>query len=166
MEGHGRLSTRNPLPTFTGLPLSSTTSAPTPGRGRVAEPGLAGVAPGMGEIMMLPVSVCHQVSTIGHLPLPITRSYQCHAVGLIGSPTEPSRRNDDRSCEFGQSSPCRTKERIAVGEVYRMVTRYFSISRQKRSGLGQSGAPSNISVVAPAASGPYTTYECPVTQPM
>src|SRR3954468_1150560 len=126
MEGHGLLRTRNPLPSFTTLPLSSTTSAATPGSGRVAEPGFAGVAPGMGEIMMLPVSVCHHVSTMGHFPLPITRSYQCQAVGLIGSPTEPSNRNDDRSCEFGQSSPCRTNDRIAVGEVYRIVTRYFS----------------------------------------
>src|SRR5438132_4731105 len=117
IEGHGLLSTRNPLPTFTGLPLSSTTSATTPGRGRVADPGFAGVAPGIGEIMMLPVSVCHHVSTIGHLPLPMTRLYQCHAVGLMGSPTEPSSRSDDRSCEFGQSSPWRTNERIAVGDV-------------------------------------------------
>src|SRR6185312_16059144 len=117
MEGHGLLRTRNPLPSFTVSPLSFTTSAATPGSGRVAEPGFAGVAPGMGEIMMLPVSVCHQVSTMGHLPLPITRLYQCHAVGLIGSPTDPSKRSDDRSCEFGQSSPCFTNERIAVGEV-------------------------------------------------
>jgi len=47
------------------LPLSSTISGTTPGSGRVADPGLVGVAPGMGEIMMAPVSVCHHVSTIG-----------------------------------------------------------------------------------------------------
>src|SRR4051794_8759897 len=117
MEGHGLLSTRNPLPTFTGLPLSSRTSAMTPGSGRVAEPGFAGVAPGTGEIMMLPVSVCHQVSTMGHFSFPMTRLYQCHAVGLMGSPTEPSNRKDERSRWFGQSSPCRMNERIAVGDV-------------------------------------------------
>src|SRR5436305_3732343 len=99
IDGHGLLSTRNPLPSFTGSPLSLTTSAATPGNGRVAEPGFAGVAPGMGEIMMLPVSVCHHVSTIGHLCFPMTRLYQCHAVGLIGSPTEPSSRNEERSWE-------------------------------------------------------------------
>jgi hypothetical protein len=31
----------------------------------VAEPGRKVVAPGSGEIMMAPVSVCHQVSTSG-----------------------------------------------------------------------------------------------------
>jgi hypothetical protein len=31
----------------------------------VAEPGFRAVAPGRGEISMPPVSVCHQVSTIG-----------------------------------------------------------------------------------------------------
>src|SRR3954452_23475611 len=107
IDGHGLLSTKNPFPTLTGFPLSSTTSAITPGSGRVAEPGFAGVAPGTGEIMMEPVSVCHHVSTMGHFSFPITRLYQCHAVGLIGSPTDPSSRNDERSRLFGQSSPCR-----------------------------------------------------------
>ncbi len=36
---------------------------------------------------------------------------------------------------------------------------------QSRSGCGQFGAPSNIMHVAPQVSGPYTMYECPVTQP-
>src|SRR5437879_3756862 len=117
IEGHGLLSTRNPLPTFTGVPLSSTTSAATPGSGRVADPGFVGVAPGTGEIMMLPVSVCHQGSTMGQRSFPITRLYQCHAVGLMGSPTEPSRRSEERSRLLGQSSPCRMNERMAVGEV-------------------------------------------------
>ena len=44
-----------------------------PGSGTVAEPGLAGVAPGRGAIMMAPVSVCHQVSTMGQRPPPISR---------------------------------------------------------------------------------------------
>jgi hypothetical protein len=37
---------------------------------------------------------------------------------------------------------------------------------QKREKSGQFGAPSYISTVAPFCSGPYTTYECPVTQPI
>src|SRR5258708_36852342 len=98
-----------------GVPLSSTISGDTPGSGRVADPGLAGVAPGTGEIMMLPVSVCHHVSTMGQRSFPITRWYQCHAVGLIGSPTEPSKRSEERSRLLGQSSPWRMNERIAVG---------------------------------------------------
>ena len=46
------------------------------------------------------------------------------------------------------------KARMAVGDVYRMLTRYFSMMRQKRSGCGKSGAPSYITLVAPAESGP------------
>jgi hypothetical protein len=34
-------------------------------------PGLVAMTPGSGDIMMPPVSVCHQVSTIGHRPPPI-----------------------------------------------------------------------------------------------
>ena len=48
-------------------------SASMPGSGSVHEPGLVAVTPGSGEIMMAPVSVCHQVSTIGQRPPPITR---------------------------------------------------------------------------------------------
>ena len=51
------------------LPSPSTSSGLTPKNGRVAEPGLRSVAPGSGVIRMPPVSVCHQVSTIGSLPV-------------------------------------------------------------------------------------------------
>ena len=67
--------------------------------------------------MMAPVSVCHHVSTMGQRPLPMTVWYHIHASGLIGSPTDPSRRKLDRSDLFGHSSPWRMKERIAVGAV-------------------------------------------------
>ena len=66
---------------------------------------------------MWPVSVCHQVSTTGHRPPPMTFQYQTHASGLIGSPTEPSSRRVERSQRFGYSSPQRMKVRIAVGAV-------------------------------------------------
>src|SRR4051812_44406054 len=71
IDGHGFRMMSLP-PTFgpTSLPFSSTIAASTPKKGRVALPGLAGVAPGRGEIMMPPVSVCHQVSTIGQRPPP------------------------------------------------------------------------------------------------
>src|SRR5207253_2760864 len=88
-----------------GFPCLSTTSGTMPGRGRVAEPGLVGVAPGNGEIMIIPVSVCHQVSTIGQRLPPMVSWYQIQASGLIGSPTVPSRRRLDRSWAFGQRSP-------------------------------------------------------------
>ena len=60
------------------------------------EPGLQVLAPGSGLIMCAPVSVCHQVSTIGVSSAPNTVRYQRHASGLIGSPTEPSRRRLER----------------------------------------------------------------------
>ena len=49
----------------TELPSLSTMSASTPGNGKVADPGLVAMAPGSGVIMIIPVSVCHQVSTTG-----------------------------------------------------------------------------------------------------
>ena len=66
---------------------------------------------------MPPVSVCHQVSTIGQRSLPMTRWYHIHASGLIGSPTVPSSRRDDRSRAAGHASPHCMKARIAVGAV-------------------------------------------------
>src|SRR3546814_6895362 len=81
-------------------PLASTIAGCTPKNGLVADPGLVGIAPGSGEIMMPPVSVCHQVSTIGSLPLPTTSPYQRQASGLIGSPTLPSSRSDLREVFF------------------------------------------------------------------
>ena len=82
------------------LPLSSTKAGWTPKKGRVAEPGLSLVAPGSGVIMMPPVSVCHQVSTMGQRPSPTTRWYHSQASGLIGSPTVPSSLSEDRSVRF------------------------------------------------------------------
>ena len=67
--------------------------------------------------MMAPVSVCHQVSTIGVRSPPMTRRYQIQASGLIGSPTEPRSRREDRSNFWGISSPHFMKVRIAVGAV-------------------------------------------------
>ena len=118
MLGHGRLMMRKPpSPTGTGLPCRSTTSTITPGSGLVALPGLVTVAPGSGAIMIAPVSVCHQVSTTGHRPPPMTSWYHIHASGLIGSPTLPSTRSDDRSQPFGHWSPHFMNARIAVGAV-------------------------------------------------
>ena len=72
IAGHGFVITSQPpwcAPT--GFPFSSTTSAATPGNGFVAEPGFRVSAPGRGVIRIIPVSVCHHVSTTGHLPPPI-----------------------------------------------------------------------------------------------
>src|SRR5664279_4270646 len=155
MEGHGRLITRKPPePKGTRSPARVTTSASTPGSGLVAEPGVVATAPGIGAIKMQPVSVCHQVSTIGQRLPPITSRYHIHASGLMGSPTVPNKRNELRSCFFGHSSPHLMKVRIAVGAVYRMLTLCFSMVAQKRSNAGQLGAPSYIRTVAPFCKGP------------
>src|SRR5207249_11277132 len=155
IEGHGRRMISLP-PIFgpTSLPFSSTTAGSTPKKGSVALPGFVGIAPGKGVIRIDPVSVCHHVSTIGQRPPPMFLWYHIHASGLIGSPTVPSRRSDERSCFATHSLPQRINARIAVGAVYRMLMRYSSMIFQKRSGCGQFGAPSYITVVAPFASGP------------
>src|SRR5208282_4504301 len=99
------------------LPSRVTTSAAIPGSGYVAEPGLVAIAPGIGLIMIPPVSVCHHVSTIGHRSPPITLRYHIHASGLNGSPTEPSDLSLDTSCFFTHASPHFMKVRMAVGAV-------------------------------------------------
>jgi len=88
-----------------------------PGSGLVALPGLVAVTPGSGEIMIAPVSVCHQVSTIGQRSPPMTLWYHSQAFGLIGSPTVPSRRSEERSWRAGCSGPHFMHARIAVGAV-------------------------------------------------
>src|ERR671932_1967289 len=118
MPGHGLRSVRKPPPSCTTEPSLRTTAASTPGNGFVADPGFVAVMPGSGVIMIWPVSVCHQVSTIGQRSPPMTLWYQADARGLIGSPTDPSSRSDERSCLFGYSSPHLMQARIAVGAVY------------------------------------------------
>src|ERR1700722_1876145 len=105
----------------TVCPFSSTMSATMPGNGLVALPGIVVVTPGSGVIMMLPVSVCHHVSTTGQRPPPMLSRYHIQASGLIGSPTLPSKRRDERSCLPVYSVPHFMNVRIAVGAVYRIV---------------------------------------------
>ena len=83
----------------------------------VAEPGFVVVTPGSGVMRIIPVSVCHQVSTIGQRPPPMCSWYQIQASGLIGSPTEPSRRSERESCFAACSGPHFMWARIAVGAV-------------------------------------------------
>src|SRR2546421_6150193 len=118
IAGHGLVITMYP-PSLapTGFPSRVITSVSIPGNGLVAEPGFVGVAPGNGLIMIAPVSVCHHVSTIGQRSFPMTRWYHIQASGLIGSPTVPRSRSEDRSCRRGHSSPYLMKARIAVGAV-------------------------------------------------
>ncbi len=117
IAGQGRVRTRYPPPApfGTSFPSASTTFAEMPGNGTVAEPGRRVVRPGSGVMRIMPVSVCHHVSTTGQRPPPTFVRYQSQASGLIGSPTVPSSRSDDRSCFAGHDSPCFMNARIAVG---------------------------------------------------
>src|ERR1700722_16387576 len=128
----------------------------TPKNGRVADPGFRSVAPGSGEIRMPPVSVCHQVSTMGQRPSPTTRGYHSQASGLMGSPTEPNSRRVFREHVFTGASPSRMSDRIAVGDEYIIVTLCLSTICQNRLTVGEFGPPSNMAVVSPLSSGPYT----------
>ncbi len=117
MPGQGRVSASRPPPSVTFSPSAVRISASMPGNGRVADPGLQSTMPGSGVIMIWPVSVCHQVSTIGHRLPPMCSWYHIHASGLIGSPTDPSSRRLDRSRPAGQSVPHFMNARMAVGAV-------------------------------------------------
>src|SRR5436190_1482286 len=88
----------------------------------VVEPAFSVVTPGSGVIRIIPVSVCHQVSTTGVRSPPTCSRYHTHASGLIGSPTVPRRRSVERSCRFAYSGPHFMCVRIAVGAVYNTVT--------------------------------------------
>ena len=76
-----------------------------------------GVAPGSGEIMIAPVSVCHQVSTMGQRFLPMASKYHFQAAGLIGSPTVPRSRRLLMSCLSIHSMPQDMNARTAVAEL-------------------------------------------------
>ena len=118
MPGHGAVMHRWPSSlTAAGLPSSydhGRLHAEERSRGRAR---LERAGAGSGVIMMPPVSVCHHVSTIGQRPPPIFSWYHIQASGLMGSPTEPSRRRLDQSCLSTHSSPRLMKERMAVGAV-------------------------------------------------
>ena len=73
--------------------------------------------PGSGVMRIIPVSVCHHVSTIGVRLPPMCSRYQTQASGLIGSPTLPSNRRELRSCFAAYSGPHFMWVLIVVGAV-------------------------------------------------
>src|SRR5580698_3385176 len=118
IEGQGlRITNSPPEPGGTGCPSRVTTSGSMPKNGRVAEPGLVGTAPGIGAIRIAPVSVCHQVSTMGQRLWPIFSRYHIHASGLMGSPTVPSSRSESSLYLSTNLLPHLMNARIAVGAV-------------------------------------------------
>ena len=88
-----------------------------PKKGNVAEPGFVGVAAGKGEINIPPVSVCHQVSTIGQFSFPIILLYHFHSGSLIGSPTVPKILRLLKFLDSTQVLPSFIKALKAVGAV-------------------------------------------------
>ena len=99
------------------IPSLSTIPTSIPGNGLVQVPGIVLVTPGIGAIILAPVSVCHHVSTTGHFEEPIFEWYHSQALGLIGSPTVPSNLNDSKSKSSGRFSPNFISVLIAVGAV-------------------------------------------------
>ncbi|MOA04424.1 hypothetical protein D3C78_1239760 [compost metagenome] len=99
------------------LPWSSSSTGCTPNIGWVAHPGFIRWLLTSGLIMMPPVSVCHQVSTMGQRCSPTALKYHSQASGLIGSPTLPSRRRLLREVFCSGPLPSRIKARRAVGAV-------------------------------------------------
>src|SRR5262245_42682403 len=102
IEGHGlSITSRPPSLTPASVPSWRSTFGEIPKNGSEHEPGLLAIAPGSGVITIDPVSVCQYVSTMGQRSPPIVFRYHIHASGLIGSPTVPSKRKEDRSCLVG-----------------------------------------------------------------
>ena len=121
----------------------------------MAAPGLVAVMPGSGVMRMPPVSVCHQVSTMGQRSPPMWVRYQIQASGLMGSPTDPRRRRLERSCEAGQLlAPLHEGPdggRRGVEDVDLVLLDEAATSGRAP---GVSGVPSYMTEVVPLASGP------------
>lgn len=69
------------------------------------------------EIMWAPVSVCHHVSAMGQRPSPTTSKYQRQTSGLMGSPTLPRTRREERSCLVTHASSTAISDLRTVGAV-------------------------------------------------
>src|SRR5580658_248964 len=121
--------------------------------GGPALPGFIGSIPGLVEQRNPPVSVCHQVSVTAASPRPTTSKYHFQASGSIGSPTVVMHLKW-LSYFFGSSGPSFLSDRIAVGDVWKMLTPNRSAIRQGRPASGNVGTPSYITVVAARARGP------------
>ncbi len=113
------------------------------------EPGRISVAAKL-EIMMPPVSVCHQLSCTGW---PNASWPQTTTSGLSGSPTLATKRRADRSWPRARSAPAFISIRSAVGAVYQTVTCCSARIRYQRSGSISS---SSTMVVTPWVSGAIT----------
>src|SRR5205823_13260969 len=115
---------------------------------------------------IIPVSVCHHVSTTGVRSPPMFSRYQTHASGLIGSPTVPSRRNDERSCLAAYSGP---PLHVRTDRRGRRVKDVDAVALDDRPPAVLVGVVRDSLVDHPGRavqSGPETMYECTVSEPM
>src|SRR5690606_37258978 len=119
MPGHGNLMHKRPSLWFSLIsdPDSSMSTGWILAKGRVPPWGLVGVTKGIGEIKIPPVSVCHQVSTIGDFFSPTFSLYQCQASSLMDSPTEPRTFRLLRSYLDTKSTLSLARALMAVGAV-------------------------------------------------
>ena len=120
--------------------------AVTPGSGRPIDPGFTSIDRKL-EIMMPPVSVCHQLSWNG---LPKASTLHTTASGLSGSPTLAIKRSLDRSNRLVISVPTFISILIAVGAVYQTVTFWSCRIRYQRSASNSAWSTINV---APFVSG-------------
>ena len=128
------------------LPCSSTISGMMPGNGLVQLPGFVAIAPGNGHIMIPPVSVCHQVSTIGHL-LVADLLVVPHPGFRIDAFTNRAQQPQAGQIVFVHVFVAPFDEGSNRGGS-RVEDRHFdacSTISQKRSSAGKLGAPSYIS---------------------
>jgi hypothetical protein len=103
---------------------------------QVAEPGFRSVAPGSGEIMMPPVSVCHQVSTIGQRPSPTTRWYQLPGLGVDRLADGAEQRSDLREVLLHRLVALAHQRADRGRRGVEDVTWCLSMTSQKRAGVG------------------------------
>ena len=88
-----------------------------PGSDRVAEPGFDVVTPGTPLIIIAPVSVCHQVSTMGQRFLPITSLVPHPGFGIDGLAHRAEQAKGREVVFLRMLVACRMKARMAVGAV-------------------------------------------------
>src|SRR5258708_36114808 len=102
------------------------------------------------------VSVCHQLSQIGTLPLPMCSLAHSRASGLSGSPAQTIRRKLSRLCDAGCCGPNFMNIRKVVGAVKILVTWYSSTMSETMPACGTSEARSRAMTDVPLQHGPYT----------
>src|SRR3954464_8964092 len=130
-------SPTSPVPS-SELPASSTTSTAIPSAGPPTEHVLIGCT-GAGERKHAPPSVPPEQLMIGTREAPTFSNSQRYGSGFHGSPVVTNVRSDERALV---GAPGGSSGRTSVGESPSDVTRSCSTARQRRSGAGQSGAPS------------------------